>query len=156
TRQSHEGVRFQEHQVLALMHVLDHDQLMRLEQHMLASTQEGRDDPRDAAAMADDRSRDLAHEAEAATAIDEADISRRENASKVARGLDKSRVSARARAAIDADIPKVSRLLHGTHVHSGLCNVKEAYTLRSGGFLLGALGCGHQRGARDLALGPRR
>jgi len=25
--------------------------------------------------------------------------------------------------------------------HSGLCNVKEAYTLRSGGFLLGALGC---------------
>src|SRR5262252_2848612 len=89
---------------------------MRLKKHMLARAQEGWDNPGDAAAMADHRSGDLSHKAEAATAINESDIRGRQEATKVARGLAKGQVAAWARAAIDADIPKVSRLLHGTHV----------------------------------------
>ena len=98
--------------MLPLMHVVDHDELMRLEQHVLARAQEGGDDAGDAAAVPDHRPGGLAHEPEAAAAIDEADLGRREDLAEVARGLGKGRVTAGARAAIDADIPKVSGFLH--------------------------------------------
>ena len=39
-RQRHESIGAHEHQVLSLMHVVDHDELMRFEQHVLALAQE--------------------------------------------------------------------------------------------------------------------
>src|SRR4029079_19818578 len=71
--QRHEGVRLHEHQMLPLMHVVDHHELMHLEQHVLAAAQEGWDDASDPAAVPDHRTGGLPHEPEAAAAIDEAD-----------------------------------------------------------------------------------
>jgi len=67
------------------MHVVDHDELMRFEQHVLAGAQEGGDDAGDATAVPDHRPGGLAHEPEAAAAIDEADLGRREDLAEVAR-----------------------------------------------------------------------
>src|SRR5262249_6387397 len=86
----------------------------------------------------------------------EAKTTRREDTSKVARRLDKSRVAARARAAIDADIPKVCRLLHGTHVPLWALQRQGSLHPSQWRLLARSARVRHQRGARDLALGPRR
>src|SRR5215470_8045328 len=104
-RQRDEGVRLHEHQVLALMHVVDHDQLLGFGEHVLALAQEVWDDAGDVAAMAKRGMSNLAHQPEAAPAIDEADAVLCQYASEVARSLGKGGIAARARAAIDADIP---------------------------------------------------
>ena len=43
-RQRHEGVRLHEHQMLPLMHVVDHNQFVSFEQHVLTRAQESGDD----------------------------------------------------------------------------------------------------------------
>src|SRR4029079_9014323 len=98
------------------MHVVDHNQFMSYEQHVLTRAQESGDDARDPAAMADHRARRLSHEPEACSAIDETDVLIGNDAAKIARGLGEGFVPAGAWPAIDADIPKVSCFLHGTHV----------------------------------------
>ncbi len=124
-RKRHEGVRLHEHQVLSLMHVVDHDQLLDVQQHVLALAQKGRNDAGDTAAMAERRAGGLPHQAEAATAIDETDMRCRHDAAEVACGLDISRVNPRPRAAIDADILNASCLLHSHISHSPLGCVKK-------------------------------
>jgi hypothetical protein len=59
--QSDERVRLHKHQVFALMHIVDHDQLLRLDQHVLALAQEAGDDAGDVAPMAKRRVSNLAH-----------------------------------------------------------------------------------------------
>src|SRR5262245_22222784 len=90
---------------------------------MLALTQEARDDAGYEAAVIEHRAGDLAHEAEAAAAIDEADAGSGESLAEVARGLGVGGVSARAGAAIDADSLQSGgdqRLIHGRSSGIGL------------------------------------
>src|SRR5262249_7029146 len=93
-RQRYEGVRLHEHQMFPLMHVVDHNQFMSFEQHVLTRAQESRDDARDPAAVADHRPGCLSHQPEASSAIDETDILGGKDAAKVARGLGEGLVPA--------------------------------------------------------------
>src|SRR5690349_4876297 len=45
--EGNERIRADEHQMLALMHVVDHDELVRFEKHVLALAEEGGDDAGD-------------------------------------------------------------------------------------------------------------
>ena len=63
-----------------------------------------RDDAGHAAAVADGRARHLAHEPEAAAAIDEPDMLFGQDAPEIARGLGEGRVDPRARSAKDANV----------------------------------------------------
>src|SRR3712207_7257573 len=57
-------------QLLAHMHVGDDDRLLHVLEHALAGFQEIRDDPGDAAALAQHRARDRAHQPDVAAAVD--------------------------------------------------------------------------------------
>ena len=126
----HEGVGSDEHELLALVHVVNDDQLLRLDQHLLALAQETRDDADDVAAVIEHGAGDLAHEAEAAPAIDEADAGSGKPLPEFPRRLGVSRVSARARPAIDADILQSGgdqRFIHGQSSGIGLkCASRKA------------------------------
>src|SRR5262245_1574616 len=101
------------------MHVVDDDQLLSLDQHMLALAQEAGDDAGDVAAVVERGVGDLAHKSEAAAAIDKADAVLRQDAAKVPRGLGKGGIAPRARAAIDANIPDTRserNVIHESHV----------------------------------------
>jgi len=95
---------------------------------MLALAQEARDDAGDVAPMLERRACRLAHQAEAAAAIDEADAQSGENAAERARSLGESRVVARAGAAIDADILDRAgwSVFHEPHVAGAFASVKQA------------------------------
>ena len=86
-RQGDEGIRPVEHQLLALVHVLDDDQLVGIAQHALTLGQEARNDARHAAAVLEHGAGQLAHQAEAAAAVDEADIVLGNQLPELARGL---------------------------------------------------------------------
>src|SRR5947207_4157394 len=93
-RQRDEGVRLGEHQLLPLMHVVHHDQLLGLDQHMLALAQEAGDDAGDVAAMAKRRMCGLAHEPKAASTVDQADAALSQDAAEGTRGLGKGWIAA--------------------------------------------------------------
>ena len=72
---------------------------------------------------------DLAHHADGAAAIDEADAVLGEDRAEVFCGLDIGRVGARPGAAVDADFADFAHFLrfaHGLHVHRGCGSVKTA------------------------------
>ena len=126
--QRHEGIGLGEHQLLALMHVVDHDQLLGLDQHMLPLAQEAGNDAGDMAAMMDHRTGDLAHQAEAAAAIDEPDARLRQDAAEGVGGLEKCRVLARPGAAIDTDALQAGNgltVIHELHLPPGLRGVNK-------------------------------
>src|SRR5581483_574432 len=66
--------------------------------------EEGRDDAGDAAAVRQHRACQLAHEAESAAAVDEADAVSGHDGPELARGTGVSGVGADVRAAVDADV----------------------------------------------------
>ena len=82
----HEGIRLHEHQMFALMHGVDHDQLLHIDQHVFAEVEEGGNDAGDVAAIVEHGAGDLAHQPDTAAAIDEADAFLGEDRAEVARG----------------------------------------------------------------------
>ena len=99
-----EGIRPVEHQLLALVHVLDHDHLVGVAQHALLLRQEFRNDAGHVSAVRQDRASNLAHEAEAAAAVDEADAGFGDQTSEYACHLGVGGIDAGVGATVDADV----------------------------------------------------
>ena len=72
-RQGDESVGALEHQLLALMHAVDNDEILRGDERVLALDQKLGDNPRDSPARRKRRARHAAHQAVAAAAENEAD-----------------------------------------------------------------------------------
>ena len=109
--QRDESVGAIEHRLLAFVHVADHDQVVGGGQRMLLANKEVRDDPGHVAARGERRAGETAHEAIATAAIDESDALGREGSAQGLRRFREPRVIARARSAIDADIPNCAHVL---------------------------------------------
>src|SRR6185503_10555230 len=92
-----------EHQLLALVHVVHDDQLVGIAQHALPLGEERRNDARDAPAVLEDRAGELAHQSEAAPAIDETNAVSRHQGAERARGLPIGGIVTDVGAAVDAD-----------------------------------------------------
>src|SRR5581483_814242 len=103
------------------------------EQHVLALAEEAGNDAGDVAAVLESGARDLAHEAEAAAAIDQPDARGGEDAAERAGGLGEGGVQSRAGAAIDADVlNKGGRgIFHDLMWHRARVGVKEPECLAS-------------------------
>ena len=102
-RQRDEGIGALEHQLLARVHILDDDEFIDVHEHLFARAEKFRDDAGDLAASAKHRFRDFAHQAEAAAAVDKANVGVGERLAELTRGESVSRVHAFARAAVNAD-----------------------------------------------------
>jgi len=77
----------------------------------------------------------LAHEAKAAPAIDKPDTVLGQDAAEVARGLGKGGIAARARTAIDANVPDARR--EGDVIHKGSCGIRFRHASRKAPFQSG-------------------
>ena len=100
--QRDERVRQLEHLLFAFVQVARDDQLAAVER-ALALGQEVRDDAGDLAAVVEHGFGKLAHQADRAAAVDQADAVLRQDFAEGAGGLDEGGVGSRAGAAIDAD-----------------------------------------------------
>ena len=89
--------------LLALVHVLGDDDILRLLQHALALDQKFRDHAGDLAAVLEHRLGEFTHQPDGAAAIDQPDVIFGQDFSEFARGLDEGGVFAGAGAAIDTD-----------------------------------------------------
>ena len=85
------------------MHVLGDDQLVGIADHLLLLGEEARDDAGNLTAVIEGRACHLAHQAEAAAAVDEADVVRGEIRAERACGGRVGGIFAEAGAAVDAD-----------------------------------------------------
>ena len=83
-----------EHQLLALMHVVNDDELLRRLQSMLLADKEGRDDAGDATAAVKRRMGETAHQPVFAAAEYKADSRERDSASERLGSLGKTRIGA--------------------------------------------------------------
>ncbi len=103
SRQRDEGVGALEHRLLALVHVLDHQHLLRVGERMLLAHEKTGDNSGHEAAARQRRPRHASHQALAASAVDEADPLARQNAPERVGRLAEAGIVAGARTAIDAN-----------------------------------------------------
>src|SRR5260221_5000294 len=106
-----EGVGALEHQVLALVHAADDDQLADAVMADLAVVKMRRDDPGDAAAAEPGSVGEAAHEADPAATIDELDAGFGKPGAEIAGGLAICRIDPVGCTAIDAQAPHRSHVL---------------------------------------------
>ncbi len=100
---SDEGIRAFKHEALAHVHVLDHDQLIDVLEHLFLGAEELWDDACDLAASAEAGARDFAHEAQASAPINKANTVVGQGFAELPGGDGVGRVEALAGAAVDAD-----------------------------------------------------
>ena len=101
--QGNEGVRAFEHQPLAFMHVVGHDQLLRPGRRMFAFGEKIRDDAGDGSAMFQRRAGHRTHQSDRAAAIDEPDAAFGQRLAKSRCSFDEMGICTGAGAAIDTD-----------------------------------------------------
>ncbi len=91
--QSDESVGAFEHHALALMHVLDDDELLHVEQRVFALDQKSGDNPGDLPAAGEHRARDAAHQAVVAAAEHEPEPGRGHRGAEFGRRLRRNAAS---------------------------------------------------------------
>jgi len=131
-RQRHKGVRFLEHPVFPLVHVLRHDELVEAVEGGLGRffrDEEPRDDSGDLAAAAHGAVGDGPHDPLGSAAVDQAQACLGDRAAENLAGLDVFLSAARRRAAIDAD--------GSNRVHPRLVRARRTAVKWLAGFLVG-------------------